>query len=162
MGPTRVTDLLQRMLSTDLNTRPVEAAVTLLRVLTGLLIAGLHGWHKVVQGWAYLTDGSDWPLLHDTIRLGFPMPIASSIAAAMIQLFGGSLLATGLFTRPAAFLVATTLCTATVFNLQTGGPDAQLASLYALVTAAFAIIGGGRWSLDRRWMGSRGGSVRSR
>lgn len=31
-----------------------------------------------------------------------------------------------------------------VFNLQTGGPDAQLAGLYGLVTGAFVLAGGGR------------------
>ena len=38
--------------------------------------------------------------------------------------------------------------TALVFNLQTGGPDAQLAGLYGLVTGAFVLAGGGRWSID--------------
>jgi len=70
--------------------------------------------------------------------------------AAAIQFAGGVMLAFGLCTRVAALLVASTLVTALVFNLQTGGPDAQLAGLYTLVTGSFVLIGGRRWSLDRR------------
>jgi uncharacterized membrane protein YphA (DoxX/SURF4 family) len=40
------------------------------------------------------------------------------------------------------------MMTAVVFNLRTGGPDMQLAGLYALVSSAFILIGGGRWSVD--------------
>jgi putative oxidoreductase len=68
--------------------------------------------------------------------------------AATSQFAGGVLLLIGAFTRVAAFFVASTMLTALVFNLRTGGPDAQLAGLYALVAAAFILTGGGRWSVD--------------
>jgi uncharacterized membrane protein YphA (DoxX/SURF4 family) len=60
------------------------------------------------------------------------------------------MLALGIWTRVAALLVGSTLLTALAFNLKTGGPDAQLAGLYTVVMGAFVLIGGGRWSLDRR------------
>ena len=116
----------------------------------GAVVATLHGWHKVVQGWQYLTAAGEWPLLHDTVHLGFPLPAAFAALAAVSQFVGGSLLAIGACTRIAAFLVASTMVTALVFNLQSGGPDAQLAGLYALVTGTFVLTGGGRWSVDRR------------
>lgn len=141
--------LLRWVLSTNLTAPLSETGIAVLRVLTGLLVAMLHGWHKVVQGWQYLTAGTDWPLLHDTVQLGFPLPVVFTVLAALSQCLGGWLLALGAFTRVTAFLVASTMFTAMVFNLQSGGPDAQLAGLYALVTGAFVLAGGGRWSIDR-------------
>jgi len=121
----------------------------MLRIVAGMAVATLHGWHKVVDGWQYLTAGAEWPLLHDTVQLGFPLPVLFAALAAFSQLVGGLLLATGACTRIAAFLVGSTMVTALVFNLQSGGPDAQLAGLYALVTGTFVLAGGGRWSVDR-------------
>lgn len=77
------------------------------------------------------------------------MPIVFATLAALGQLIGGWLLALGAGTRLAALVVAATMWTAMVFNLQTGGPDAQLAALYALATSAFVLAGGERWSIDR-------------
>ena len=137
-----------RLLSTDTDDPLSQVGLAGLRIIAGVLVAMFHGWHKIVQGWQYLTTGSDWPLLHDTVRLGFPLPVLFTVLAALSQLVGGWLLVFGAGTRAAAFLVASTMLTATVFNLQTGGPDVQLAGLYGLVTGAFVLIGGGRWSID--------------
>ena len=126
-----------------------EAGIAVLRIATGLLIATLHGWHKVAQGWLYLTTGSDWPLLHDTLQLGFAVPVVFAALAALSQFLGGWLVAFGAWTRVSALLVASTMFTALVFNLQTGGTDAELAGVYGLVTCAFVLAGGGRWSMDR-------------
>jgi uncharacterized membrane protein YphA (DoxX/SURF4 family) len=52
--------------------------------------------------------------------------------------------------RVAAFFLASTVITALIFNVITGGRDAQLAGLYALITGAFVLIGVGRWSVDQR------------
>jgi len=140
---------LRRLVSTDTEAMFPQVGLAALRIIVGILVATFHGWHKVVQGWQYLTAGSDWPLLHDTVQLGFPLPVLFTVLAALSQLVGGWLLVFGAGTRVAAFLVASTMLTATVFNLQTGGPDVQLAGLYGLVTGAFVLIGGGRWSIDR-------------
>ena len=126
-----------------------DTGVVALRTAIGLLIATLHGWHKVVDGWRYATTGAEWPLLNDTIAMGFPAPIVFATAAALSQFIGGCLLAAGLFTRVAAVLVSVTLLVAVAFNVQTSGPDAQLAALYALVSGAFVLIGGRRFSWDR-------------
>jgi uncharacterized membrane protein YphA (DoxX/SURF4 family) len=143
---------LRRVLTTAA-TPSSDAGIAVLRIVIGLLVATLHGWHKVVQGWQYLTAGTDWPLLHDTVLLGFPLPVLFTVIAALSQFFGGWFLVVGAFTRVAAFLVASTMLTAMLFNMQVGGPDAQLAGLYALVTGAFILAGGGRWSVDRQLAG---------
>ena len=125
-----------------------DAGVAGLRIAIGALIATLHGWHKVVDGWRHTTAGAEWPLLNDTVAMGFPAPIVFATAAALSQFIGGWLMAAGLLTRVAAVLVSATLLTAVAFNVQTSGPDAQLAAVYALVSGAFVLIGGGRFSLD--------------
>lgn len=140
--------LVQRVLSVDTENTLSQAGLAGLRIAAGVLVAILHGQHKVVEGWQYATAGTDWPLMHDTIALGFPLPALSATVAALSQFAGGWLLAVGAFTRVAAFLIAATMVTAIAFNLRMGGPDAQLAGLYALVCGAFVLIGGGWWSVD--------------
>ena len=138
------TGLVRRVLSPGTGDAWSAVGAAILRITVGVLVATLHGWHKVVQGWQYLSGGGDWPLLHDTVQLGFPLPVVFAALAALSQFAGGWLLAIGACTRIAALLVAL------VFNLQSGGPDAQLAGLYALVTGTIVLTGGGRWSVDRR------------
>ena len=149
------TNAPRRLVSTDTEAMFPQVGLAGLRIIVGILVAVFHGWHKVVQGWQYLTAGSDWPLLHDTAQLGFPLPVLFTILAALSQFLGGSLLVVGAYTRVAALMVASTMFTATVFNVQTAGPDVQLAGLYALVSLAFVLIGGGRWSIDRYLEGAR-------
>jgi uncharacterized membrane protein YphA (DoxX/SURF4 family) len=127
----------------------IELGLALLRVSIGLTVASLHGWHKVSDGWRYFTGGGDWPLLHDTMQLGAPLPVLFTVIAAASQFAGAGLLACGAVTRLSAFLVSATMLGAVAFNVQTGGPDVQLAALYALVTGAFVVTGGGWWSVDR-------------
>jgi putative oxidoreductase len=140
-------ELVTQALSINRNDNVVEGAIVALRVVTGVTIATAHGWHKVVQGWQYLTSGAQWPLLDDTVQLGFPAPVVLAIAAALSQFVGGWLLALGILTRLAALMVAGTMIVALLFNLWFDGPDAQLAGLYALVAATFAVTGGTRWSV---------------
>lgn len=147
--------LFQRVLTANTEGTWPQIGIAGLRIGVGVLVATLHGWHKVIEGWQYATAGTDWPLVHDTVALGFPLPAMSAALATLSQFAGGWLLAIGAFTRVAAFLVAVTMVTAVMFNLQVGGPDAQLAGLYALASGVFVLIGGGWWSVDRAL--SRGG-----
>jgi putative oxidoreductase len=145
----RVKNMFAGLRSTDNSLPLAEAGLASLRILVGGVVFWVHGWHKVVDGWGHLANGEDWPLLSDTIQLGFPAPLIFTIVAALSQFGGGALLLAGAFTRLAAAMVAGTMLTAMVFNLQTGGPDVQLAGLYAAVTAMFVLAGAGRWSVDR-------------
>jgi len=113
--------------------------LTFLRVTIGLMIAVIHGWHKVLGGYQYLMTGAEWPLLNDTVALGFPLPVLFAAIAAIVQFVGGLLIAAGIATRPAATLVALTMMTALIFNVQTGDSDTQLAALYALIVVVIAI-----------------------
>ncbi|MEA2982044.1 MAG: putative oxidoreductase [Alphaproteobacteria bacterium] len=86
--------------------------------------------------------------------LGLPLPYAWAWAVACIEFFGSIMLALGLFTRPLA-VAMTTMLAVIAFGIMvkrgmfwtTGGLEVAL--LLGLVTLAFVIGGGGRYSLDR-------------
>jgi putative oxidoreductase len=98
---------------------------------------------------------------HGTQKLlGFPpldrpAPEAMSLSwiAGVLELFGGALLALGLFTRPVAFVLSGEMAFAywiahapqSFFPVLNGG-DAAI--LYCFVFLYLAAAGGGPWSLD--------------
>jgi len=84
-------------------------------------------------------------------KLGLPASLA--LAAGVIEVFGGLALALGLGTRVAALLVAGLMFVATFkvhlgagFFWTAGGYEYPL--MWGLLALAFAIQGGGRYSLD--------------
>ena len=85
--------------------------------------------------------------------LGFPYPYAWAWAVAIIEFFGSILLALGLFTRPIAFAMTVQLAVI-AFGIMikrgafwtSGGIEVAL--LLGVITFAFVIGGGGRYSLD--------------
>jgi putative oxidoreductase len=80
--------------------------------------------------------------------------------AGIIELVGGLLVALGLFTRAAAFIMSGEMAIAyfyshfprNFFPLNNGG-DAAI--LYCFIFLYFAVAGGGCWSLDALMSGSR-------
>lgn len=40
-----------------------DIALAAQRLLIGVLVAWLHGWHNVVDGWYYATAGSAWTVV---------------------------------------------------------------------------------------------------
>jgi putative oxidoreductase len=100
---------------------------------------------------------------HGTAKLfGFPhAPGAHTVAlfslfglAGVIEAFGGLLVAIGLFTRPAAFIMSGEMAFAyfmvhfqhSFFPLLSGG---DAAVLYCFIFLYISLVGGGAWSLDR-------------
>ena len=75
--------------------------------------------------------------------------------AAPLELFGGLLIALGLFTRPVAFILSGEMAFAYFmshaprgfFPIVNGG---VLAVLFCFLFLYFAVAGGGAWSLDQR------------
>lgn len=98
---------------------------------------------------------------HGTMKLlGFPAspnpgpPLLSlSGIAGVLELFGGALVALGLFTRPVAFILSGEMAFAyfiahaprSFFPVLNGG-DAAI--LYCFVFLYLAVVGAGAWSLD--------------
>jgi len=124
----------------------------IIRLATGLFIAGFHGWHKLAQGLAYVQHGSHWPLLDDVEGVGLPFPVIGAFAATVTQLLGGLAVAAGFLTRLAAFAVAMSLVVAAYSNFLSSKEN-QLSLLYCLLFTGFALYGGGRYSVDERLLG---------
>lgn len=84
-------------------------------------------------------------------KLGLPAGIAT--IAGLIEFFGGIALALGLLTRPAAAL-ATGLLLVAAFQVHLGkgffwtAGGFEYPLLWAIVTLAYAVKGGGRYSID--------------
>jgi putative oxidoreductase len=114
-----------------------EFAYALLRVVAGLMFA-FHGYQKLF--------GGETPPVGSQMWLG-----------AVIELFGGLLIAVGLGTVYAAFLASGTMAVAYAQFHWKGALDAnffpinnkgELALLYCVVFFYFAFRGSGRYSMD--------------
>jgi putative oxidoreductase len=125
---------------TEVNSVWAERVLSLLRIMAGLLFLQ-HGLTKM---------------------LGFPGTrpptfeyISLSGLSGLIEFVGGAMVAAGLFTRVAAFVMSGEMAVAYFmaheprgfFPLLNGG---ELAILYCFVFLYLAFAGGGAWSLDRR------------
>lgn len=117
-----------------------------LRIVTGLLFLQ-HGSAKLL--------GAPHVAMFDGLQLFSLMGLAG-----VLELFGGALLAIGLFARPVAFVLSGMMAVAyfmahapkTFLPLQNGG---ELAVLYCFVFLFFAVAGAGAYSIDRVRAGKR-------
>jgi putative oxidoreductase len=138
---------IARFLRPNVDSPLSNSGALVVRLATGLFIAGFHGWHKLAQGLAYVQHGSHWPLLDDVEGIGLPFPVIGAFAATITQLLGGVAVAAGFLTRLAAFAVAASLVVAAYSNFLSNKEN-QLALLYCLLFTGFALYGGGRYSVD--------------
>jgi len=79
----------------------------------------------------------------------FPAPFPSAVAATLVQFICSLFVIVGLYTRINAALLICALSGAILQNLL-AGRDPQLAILYMLVVVTLMLIGGGRFSLDKK------------
>lgn len=120
--------------------KAVDVGLALLRVLAGVAMAVNHGAAKIKDP-SQIIGGAD--------RLGFPAPTFFGWMAAISEFFGGILMALGLATRPAAFLVGCTMFTAAFMahasdNFQRREP----ALLFLFIAILYLIAGSGRYGVD--------------
>ena len=83
--------------------------------------------------------------------LGLPFPIFLSYVAAYTELIGAPLVALGLFTRPAALGLFSTMCVAMDHHISVAGlslPYLELSAIYGACFLYFAVNGGGLFSTD--------------
>jgi len=114
-------------------------ALSVLRIVAGLMIIE-HGMSKLL-GWPVVPAFAQLKLFS---LLGL---------AGVIELTGGALLILGLFTQPAAFVLAGEMAVAyfmvheprSFFPLLSGG---ALALIYCFTFLYLSTAGGGPWSLD--------------
>jgi putative oxidoreductase len=141
------------LLKKSLAVEPTGAAANFghlfLRVSAGLMIFYIHGLHKL-EGWiAYVQHGTPWTLAEEVAGMHMPAPLASAVAATLVQFICSLFIVVGLFTRINGALLFCALSGAIFQNL-TAGRDPQLAILYTLVVVTLAFLGGGKYSLDAR------------
>ena len=113
--------------------------LSVLRIMSALLLMQ-HGTQKLLN----FPPSDDWQ---------FPEIFSLIFLAGVLELFGGALLALGLFTRPVAFLLSGEMAVAYFmahapqgfFPIENGG---ELAALYSFVFFYFIFAGGGAWSVD--------------
>jgi putative oxidoreductase len=115
--------------------------LSILRIMVGVLYME-HGLAKIL----------DFP--HQPTHAPYAPFTLNPGLQGLLELFGGLLLALGLFTRTVAFVLAGNMAVAyfmvhaprVFFPLLNGG---ELAIVYCFVFLYFWLAGGGPWSLDR-------------
>lgn len=83
--------------------------------------------------------------------MGLPFPIFLSYVAAYTELIGAPLVAIGLFTRPAALGLFSTMCVAMYHHILVAGlslPYLELSAVYAFSFLFFTVNGAGLFSFD--------------
>jgi putative oxidoreductase len=122
-----------------------DLAPFVLRVAAGLIFL-VHGWQKLGMG----VDGVAGMLG----SLGFPLPVLMALVLIFAELVGGIMLIVGLFTHWVAKVLAFVALVAWLtvhaskgFLISAGG--FEFIMLIFAATVAIAILGPGRWSVDR-------------
>ena len=139
-----------------------DVGLLLLR-LAGFGLAYAHGWGKLVR-----LLGGDTGFADSVAKIGLPMPLVFAWAAALTESVGGFLVLLGLGTRVAAALCGFTMLVAAMgthhahhqalikLGLASFPPETvkswgnpELALVYLLPFLALALMGGGRFALER-------------
>ena len=132
--------MIKYLFSGITNTIKTDLSLALLRLFTGLSLALAHGIGKVPPSAGFIEH---------TASLGFPLPTFFGWLAGLSEFVGALLLAFGLFTRPAALMVAATMFVAGFIN-HSSDPygSAEKAYLYFAVSVLYLVLGSGKYSLD--------------
>ena len=149
-------NLVKKSMTVEPNGPAANFGHLFFRVSAGLMIFYIHGLHKL-EGWiAYLQHGTPWTLAEEVEGMHLPAPLASAVAATLVQFICSLFIVVGLFTRINAALLVCALSGAILQNLL-ASRDPQLAILYTLVVASLVLMGGGTYSLDARLVSMAGG-----
>jgi putative oxidoreductase len=133
-----------------------NAGLTDLALLIGRLFIGIcfvvHGLGKL----GLVGPGSMSGFVQYLESLGVPMAPVQARMAMLSELVGGSLLALGLFTRPACLLLIFTMIVAGRLGHRGAGylitndpPGAEYTINLAAICLVFALLGPGSFSLDQ-------------
>lgn len=129
-------------------TKLADVGLLIARVGAGLLIALGHGRFKLPPSDQFISGVES---------AGFPAPAFFAWLATFAEFGGGLLLALGLLTRPAAFLIACTMLVAALrvhandplfAQVAKGGPSKEMALLFLMPALLFLLAGPGRYSID--------------
>jgi putative oxidoreductase len=125
----------------------IDIALLVLRLGVATPMFLLHGSARLLRAFNYSFYGAPWPFVDLVAGLGFPMAGAFAIASALSESIGALLVGVGLFTRPAAAVLAIDMAVA-VYNEISGGDSFELPALYFISAVALMITGPGRYALD--------------
>lgn len=128
----------------------LDLGLLMLRVFIGVCFV-VHALGKLgLVGSGNMSGFSSW-----LAELGVPYATAQAYVAMLSELVGGSLLAVGLLTRPAALLLVATMIVAGKVGHRGAGylitndpPGAEYTINLAVVCAVVALFGPGGYSLD--------------
>lgn len=126
-----------------------EPAYAFTRLIAGGFLVP-HGMWKLFG----ITGGTKEEMIAFFSRIGLePAELLVNLVGS-VEVFGGILIAIGLFTRPAAAAATVTTATAAIyfhlplgFYVEPGG--VEFSALWAVVLLMIAVRGGGRFSVDR-------------
>ena len=118
-----------------------DAAMLVLRIWFGGVLAIVHGWPK-------LTDLSAF--IEKVGEMGIPMAPFSATFATVAEFFGGLLIVFGLSTRAAGLSIFLALAVAALWvHRDDSFMKQEFALAYAFIGLGLAISGPGHFSLDR-------------
>ncbi len=120
-----------------------QVAWTVLRVVAGLFM--IH------NGLDKLADIEGFATAYVEV-IGLPFPVFFAYVAAYTELIAAPLVALGLLTRAAALGLFATMAVAMFHHIKVAGfsiPYLELSAIYAAIFLAFAVNGGGWFSLDQ-------------
>ena len=120
-----------------------QICYTVFRIFVGATMALQHGWGKVQEHQGFI-DGA-------VAKLGLPMPQVMGWLAILAEFLGGICIALGLLTRPAAFLLGSTMVVA-AFIMHGDDPfqKKELALLYLASCVVIMGFGSGRYGIDAK------------
>jgi putative oxidoreductase len=131
------------------NNQPLfpETSYFVLRLCTGIAMLYYHGWSKI------LSDSLRWERLGSSLSqwIGLDaLAVPLGFMAAFSESIGSLLIALGLLTRPAAFLLGITMLVASSKKLSEAGiDDSELPLLFLMLSVVVLLKGPGKYSLDR-------------
>lgn len=139
-----ITKILTTVFKTEVTSSSINQAAWLaFRAIVGVMI--------VHNGFDKISDIQGFSTAYVEV-IGLPFPIFFSYLAALTELIASPLLVLGLFTRPAALGLLSTMVVAIYHHVLVAGlsiPYLELSAVYASCFLFFTVNGPGRFSIDQ-------------